>query len=127
VIAYDQNGRAAAEETINTAGKPDHLVLQADRMELTADGKDLSYITAKIVDKNGNLCPDAENELTFRVSGAGRYKVVANGDDTSLEMFHHNHMKAFHGMLVVTVQSADRSGDLVLSVTGKQLKKNNLP
>jgi beta-galactosidase len=126
VIAYDQKGRAAAEETINTAGKPDHLVLEADRMELTADGKDLSYITAKIVDKDGNLCPDAENELTFRVSGAGRYKVVANGDATSLEMFHHNHMKAFHGMLVVTVQSADRSGDLVLSVTGKQLKKNNL-
>ncbi|CAM3929273.1 beta-galactosidase [Pedobacter westerhofensis] len=126
VIAYDQNGKAAAEETVHTAGKPDHLVLEADRRELTADGRDLSYITAKIVDKDGNLCPDAENELTFNVSGAGSYKVVANGDATSLEMFHLNHMKAFHGMLVVTVQSSLKAGELTLGVTGKKLKKNSL-
>ena len=126
VIAYDQNGKAAAEETVHTAGKPDHLVLEADRRELIADGRDLSYITAKIVDKDGNLCPDAENELTFNVSGAGSYKVVANGDATSLEMFHLNHMKAFHGMLVVTVQSSLKAGELTLGVTGKKLKKNSL-
>jgi beta-galactosidase len=126
VVAYDQSGKAVAEETVHTAGKPDHLVLEADRMQLRADGKDLSYITAKIVDKDGNLCPDAENELTFNVSGAGSYKVVANGDATSLEMFHLKHMKAFHGMLVVTVQSSAQPGDLMLSVTGKHLKKNSL-
>jgi len=126
VVAYDQHGKAAAEESVHTAGQPDHIVLEADRSTLTANGRDLSYITAKIVDKDGNLCPDAENELTFRVSGAGSYKVVANGDATSLEMFHLNHMKAFHGMLVVTVQSDQKAGDMILSVTGKQLKKNSL-
>lgn len=126
VIAFDNNGKAVAQEKVSTAGKPDHLVLEADRDTLDADGKDLSYITVKIVDKRGNLCPDAANELTFKVSGAGQYKVAANGDATSLEPFHLNHMKAFHGMLVVTVQSSDQAGEIVLDVAGKLLKKNRL-
>jgi beta-galactosidase len=126
VVAYDKNGKAVAEESVSTAGKPDHLVLEADRSALVADGKDLSYITVKIVDKDGNLCPDAANELKFKVSGAGQYKVVANGDATSLEPFHLNHMKAFHGMLVVTVQASAQMGEIRLDVTGKQLKKNSI-
>jgi beta-galactosidase len=126
VVAYDNSGKAVAEESVSTAGKPDHLVLEADRSSLIADGKDLSYITIKIVDKDGNLCPDAANELEFKVSGAGQYKVVANGDATSLEAFHLNHMKAFHGMLVVTVQASVQMGEIRLDVTGKQLKKNSI-
>ena len=122
VVAYDQAGKAVAEETVHTAGKPDHLVLEADKKELRADGKDLGYVTVKIVDKDGNICPDASNELSFKVSGAGKFKVVANGDAASLEPFHLPHMKAFKGMLVTTVQSGPASGKITLSVSAKGLK-----
>lgn len=126
VVAYDEGGKAVAEETVSTAGKPDHIQLVADRAVLVADGKDLSYITAKIVDKAGNLCPDAEQQLNFKVTGAGIYKVVANGDATNLESFEQPTMKAFKGMLVVTVGSSVAAGKINLTVTGKNLKSATL-
>ena len=122
VVAYDENGKAAAEETVKTAGKPDHLVLESDRTSLSPNGNDLAYVMVKIVDADGNLCPDADNVLNFSVKGEGTYKVVANGDATSLELFHLPHMKAFKGMLVTTLQSSEKAGLITLKVSGKGLK-----
>ncbi len=126
VVAFDDNGNPVAEKEICTAGKPHHLKLSADRDVVTADGKDLSYITVSVVDKDGNLCPDADNQLIFDVSGAGKFKVVCNGDATSLEMFHLPAMKAFSGKLVVTVRSLDKAGEIKLKVTGKGLKPETI-
>ena len=127
VVAYDGNGKPVAEQTVKTAGKPHHIVLESDRKTLMADGKDLAYITASVVDANGTLCPDAENSLNFKVTGNGTYKVVANGDPTSLELFHLPKMKAFKGKLVITVQSTEQAGKLNLSVSAKGLKAAVLP
>ena len=79
-----------------------------------------------MVDKDGNLCPTADNQLDFDVSGAGEFKVVCNGDATSLEMFHLPTMKAFNGKLVVTVQSLEEAGEIELKVKGKGLKAGKL-
>jgi len=122
IVAYDENGKAVAEQTVKTAGKPHHIVLETDRKTLTADGRDLAYITASVVDKDGNLCPDASDLLSFNVTGAGSYKVVANGDPTSLELFHLPQMKVFKGKLVATVQAAEVAGKINLKVSGKGLK-----
>jgi beta-galactosidase len=97
-------------------------VLEADKKELTADGKDLSYVTVKVVDKDGNLCPDASNELNFKVTGAGKFKVTANGDASSLELFQLPHMKTFQGMLVATIQSGIAPGKITLNVSSNGLK-----
>ncbi|KLT65295.1 beta-galactosidase [Pedobacter sp. BMA] len=126
VIAYDENGKVAAEETVKTAGKPHHVKLETDRKTLIADGQDLAYVTASIVDVNGNVCPDANDSLSFQVTGNGSYKVVANGDATNLELFHLPHMKAFNGKLVVTVQSTNKAGSLNLQVSGKGLKTGTI-
>lgn len=122
VVAYDASGKAMADTTIHTAGKPDHLVMEADRKVLDADGKDLSYVTVKVVDKAGNLCPDAANDISFEVTGEGKYKVAANGNAASLELFHLPHMKVFQGMLVATVQSTNKAGKINFSVKSKGLK-----
>jgi len=53
--------------------------------------------------------------------------VVANGDATSLELFHLPKMKAFKGKLVITVQSTEKAGQLNLSVSSKGLKTAVLP
>ncbi len=127
VIAYDENGKVAMEEVVRTAGKPHHIVLTTDRKELTADGQDLAYVTATIVDAKGNVCVNATDQLNFKVTGAGAFKVVANGDATSLELFHLPTMKAFSGSLVVTVQAAEQAGILTLQVSGKGLKTASLP
>ncbi|NOR76222.1 MAG: DUF4982 domain-containing protein [Draconibacterium sp.] len=122
VVAFDDNGKAVAEKKVQTAGKPHHLVLGADREIIAADGEGLSYITVSVVDKDGVLCPNADNQLNFKVSGAGIFKTVCNGDATSLEMFHLRSMKTFSGKLVVTVQSTHNAGELTLKVEGKGLK-----
>jgi beta-galactosidase len=116
VIAYDANGKPAAEQVVRTAGQPHHLVVQADKSSLAADGQDLLCLTVSMVDKDGNLCPDADDELTFDVSGAATFKAVCNGDATSLEMFHLPHMRLFHGQLVVTVQSNKAKGKVKMDV-----------
>lgn len=122
VIAFDSNGKPVAEEQVTTAGKPYKLVLTPDRKEITADGKDLSFVTVSVVDKNGNLCPTANNQLNFEVSGAGKFKAVCNGDATSLESFVKPTMKLFSGKLVVVVQAGKKAGQVQLNVNGKGLK-----
>ncbi|UII24036.1 glycoside hydrolase family 2 TIM barrel-domain containing protein [Fulvivirga ligni] len=123
VVAFDDAGKAVAEKEIKTAGAPHHIELQADRSALTADGQDISFIAATVVDKDGNPCPLADNQLNFKVSGAGSFRAVCNGDATSLEIFHQPTMKAFNGKLVVLVQSSRKAGDIKLTVSGKGLKK----
>ena len=118
-----KNGQEIGRQKIVTAGRPHHLVLEADRDNLKANGEDLAFVTVSIVDENGNLCPTANNQLTFEVTGQADFKVVCNGDPTSLEMFHLPTMKAFNGKLVVTVQSTNEPGDFALHVNGDGLAK----
>ncbi len=122
VVAYDAQGKQAATEEVRTAGKPDHIKLVADRTTLTANGQDLAFVTARVEDAQGNLCPAATDQLQFAVSGAGRFRAVANGDATNLELFHEPRMKAFQGMLVALVETTDKAGDVQLKVSGKGLK-----
>lgn len=126
VVAFDKDGKAVAEEEIHTAGKGYQIVLDADRKTIKADGKDLSYVTVSVVDKNGVPCPTLTNQLQFKVKGKGSYKAACNGDATSLEQFHLPTMKLFSGKLVVTVQSLKEVGNMELTVTGKGLKTATL-
>ena len=126
VVAYDKDGKAVAEKEIHTAGAPHHLELIPDRKIIEADGKDLSFVTVRIVDKEGNLCPGAGHLLNFKVKGTGTYRAGTNGDPACLDLFHLPQMHAFNGMMTAIVQSSDNAGKIVLEVTGKGLKKATL-
>ncbi len=123
VVAYDADGSVAAEREIHTAGKPYRIELEADRTIIKADGKDLSFITVKVLDKDGNLCPTAANEIVFKVKGAGSYCAGANGDPVSLESFQEPHMHVFSGMMTAIVSSSEEPGEIVLEASSKGLKK----
>ncbi|MFK8272610.1 DUF4982 domain-containing protein [Capnocytophaga canimorsus] len=124
VIAYDKNGKAVAEKIVKTAGKPHSLRLTADRNVITADGKDLSFITIEAVDKDGNLCPNVNDLVTFKVSGAGTYRAAANGDATSTDQFHLPKMHLFNGKLVAIVQSSEKAGEITFEAKSKGLKSS---
>ena len=87
---------------------------------LNADGNDLAFVTVSLLDKDGNECPLADDELTFEVTGAGTFKAACNGDATSLEPFTQPQMKLFSGKLVVVVQSKKQKGDITLKVKDTQ-------
>jgi beta-galactosidase len=126
VVAYDATGKVADEKVVRTAGKPHHMELVVDRKELTADGKDLAYVTVRVVDKDGNLCPHDNRMIRFSVKGNGSYRASANGDPTCLDVFHLPQMHAFGGQLTALVQSAETPGEIVFQATAKGLKTARL-
>ena len=126
VVAYDDNGNAVAEKEMRTAGKPHRIVLEADRSEINADGKDLSFITVSVVDRNGNPCPNADHLVNFDVSGEGVYRAGANGDATCLDLFHLPQMHLFSGKLTAIVESTETPGKIVLKASAKGLRSSEI-
>lgn len=121
-VAYDAAGNVVGEETIRTAGKPYRIELEADRSMLSADGKDLSFITVKVVDKDGNLCPDADHLVKFKVKGAGSYRAAANGNPICINQFHLPEMPLFSGMLTAIVQAGDQAGTIQFEASAPGVK-----
>nr|WP_239058238.1 beta-galactosidase GalB [Bacteroides sp. 214] len=126
VVAYDKAGLAVEEKTVRTAGKPHNIELRVDRKEITADGKDLAYITVRVVDKEGNLCPHDARLINFSVKGAGSYRAAANGDPTCLELFHLPQMHAFSGELTAIVQAGETAGTITFEAKAKGLKSGKV-
>ncbi len=121
VVAYDSEGKAVDQSRVETAGASDAISLTPDRKTLQAGCNDLAFVTVSMVDKKGNLVPDADNQLVFEVEGAGSFKAACNGDATSLESFTQPSMRLFHGQLVVVV-AAEKKGNITLKVSDAKKK-----
>lgn len=138
VVTYNQYGEKVGEDVKRTAGEPAQMKFSVETPDhepiacmvegctdehnllLNADGNDLAFVTVSLLDKDGNECPLADDELTFEVTGAGTFKAACNGDATSLESFTQPQMKLFSGKLVVVVQSKKQKGDITLKVKDTQ-------
>ena len=79
-----------------------------------------------MVDKDGNLCPDAAHLVHFKVKGAGQYRAAANGNAASLDLFHLPQMHAFSGQCTAIVQAGKMPGTLTLEASAKGLKSARL-
>lgn len=114
-VVARKDGRQVGEQTIRTAGTPDRLVLNADRLVLNADGRSMAFVEVNVVDKDGNLCPSAENQIYFDVDGEAVIAGVDNGAQASTERFKDNKRKAFNGKCLVVLQSTDNAGTITLT------------
>ncbi len=103
-IAY-KGGKQVAVKEVRTAGAPTQIRLSPDRTAIAADGDDLSFITVRIEDKDGNVVPGADNLVRFQVEGAGRIAAVDNGNPATVEPFQADCRKAFSGMALLIVRS----------------------
>lgn len=121
-VVSRKDGKAVLEKEIHTAGEPAQIRLTADRNEIKSDGRDLSFVTVEVLDKDGNLCPNADNQIMFDVQGAGFIAGVDNGSPVSMEKFKADHRKAFYGKCLVVVQSDGKSGGIKLTATSEGLK-----
>ena len=125
VVVYDEKGDKAGEQTVRTAGKAASLqtdVWTQNGGTLKADGNDMAFVTVSLTDKRGTLVPDGDDQLTFEVTGAGRFEAVCNGDATSLEPFVKPTMRLFNGQLVVIVRSGRQAGTVRLKVSDARRK-----
>lgn len=105
VVALDEDGKPAMSKEVKTAGPPARLELEADRSRIRADGEDLSFITVRVVDEEGVLCPLADNLVRFTLNGPAEIAAVDNGDQTSTEPFLADYRKAFHGLCLLVIRS----------------------
>ncbi len=124
-ISY-KNGEKVLEKEIHTAGKAAKIELLADRTEIQADGSDLSFITVKVTDKDGNMVPDAANLINFEVHGAGFIAGVDNGYQASTEPFKASYRKAFNGMCLLIVQNNEKAGKINIVASSDGLGAANL-
>lgn len=118
-----KNGKVVLVKEIETAGKPAKIELLADRTEITADGKDLSFVTVRVLDDKGNVVPDADNLIQFKLEGEATIAGVDNGFQASLEPFKADYRKAYHGLCLAIVQAKQKAGKLKLRATSAGLKE----
>jgi beta-galactosidase len=103
VVAY-KNGAKWATDTMKTAGSPARLKLEPDRAQIRADGRDLSFVTLTVTDKDDWMAPRADNRIHFDVTGPGEIVATDNGDPTNLEPFQSHDRAAFNGLCLVIIR-----------------------
>jgi beta-galactosidase len=121
-----KNGQTVATVEVSTTGDPAAVELSVDRENLRADRRDVAHVTVKVVDAQGRVHPDADNEITFEIQGEGRLIGLDNGDMSNLEDFKGKQRKAFHGLCLAIVQSNANAGSIRVTATSPGLKSSTV-
>ena len=122
VVAY-KGGRKWAVDTVKTALAPAGLEAKPDRSGIRGDGRDLSFVTVRVVDANGITVPRADNPLKFRIEGPGEIVATDNGDPSSFEPFPLPQRRAFNGLCLVIVRSQPgKTGRIALTAASDGLR-----
>ena len=110
---------------MRTAGEPARLRLTPDRTSLKADGDDLSYVLVEAVDKDGNLCPLAMNDVKLRLEGPATIAGVGNGDHHFPAEFDADHVALFYGKAMLIVRAAEQKGGAIrVTATSEGLRED---
>lgn len=104
VVVY-KDGKPWAEDLVRTTGPVSQISMTADRMQIDADGSDLSFVTVRLADRAGITVPRANNRIAFTITGPGEIVAIDNGDATDLEPFRSPTRRAFNGLALVVVRS----------------------
>ncbi|GGA66414.1 beta-galactosidase [Flavobacterium palustre] len=121
-----ENDKEVETTILKTAKKAAKIKLTADRKEITADGQDLSYVVVELLDENGVLDPNATNQLTFNISGAGTIVGVDNASLKDTDLYVANTRKAWNGRAMVIIKSTKKAGVINFEVTSPSLEKSTL-
>jgi len=120
VVGYI-DGKKVTEKQIKTAGKPAKIELIADRNLIKSDGEDMVFVTVRVVDKEGNLCPNSDNLINFEIEGQGDIVAVGNGNAATTESFQSSKRKAFSGQCMVFIKSSKQPGYINLKARSEGL------
>jgi beta-galactosidase len=122
VVTY-KDGKIWATDEVKTAGEPAKLKLEPDRHEISADGRDLSFVTVTVTDKAGLTAPWADNQIHFEIEGPGKIVATDNGDPTTFELFQSHDRQAFNGLCLVIVSGKPgQPGQIKLMAKSEGLK-----
>jgi beta-galactosidase len=125
-VAYKE-GKVIGEAMVQTAGEPYSIKLTPDRSNIEATGNDLSYVLMEVYDKDGNLCPLADNLINIEIKGPGEIAGVGNGNPQSLDPFVSNQGRLFYGKAMLIVRSKENeAGEIVIEARSEGLKTSKI-
>ena len=116
-----KNGQPVMTTKRETTGAAAKLMLKPDRQEISADGEDVAFFTVEVHDAQGRLVPITENDITFKVTGAGAIIGTGNGDPTNHQPDTGSSRKAFAGLGMAVVQATKSAGTINVEATSPGL------
>lgn len=120
------NGKITANNILKTTGEPDKIILDSDRSSIHADGADIASVQILVTDKEGNIVPDANNQITINVTGAGKNAGMGNGDSNNIEPYKSNHHGVYEGKARLYIQSDGSKGSIEIEASSKGLQSAKL-
>ncbi len=120
------NGKVVASEEFKTAGKPAKVVLSVNKNLLSNTWDDVAFVTAKVYDSEGNLCPNADELVRFDITGAGFITAVDNGNIASHEMYKAMQRHAYRGICVALVKANQPLGKITVKATADGLTGSSI-
>lgn len=121
-VVTRKNGKQVLVKEIQTAGKPERIELVAEKTNLRADGNDLCFVTVRITDRNGNLAPNADNKISFSVSGSGKIAGTDNGYQADTLCLKSPVRNCWKGLALAIIQSGEKKGNITLTAKSPGLK-----
>jgi len=122
-VGYNTSSETLCEKEILTAGPSSSIELIPDRTTILSDGNDLSFVTVKITDKEGNLCPEADNLVHFSIEEEGTLACVGNGNPACIESYQENRRSAFHGICLLVIKSTANPGEVNITARSGDLEQ----
>ncbi len=120
-VAYDENGNVVARDEVSSFGDPVRIVLEPEKAEMRADGRDLIYVAISTVDENGVFVGNGRSRMNVSVSGAGRLIGLDNGDSTDYEPYKCTSRRLFSGRLMAIIASNGKAGKINVTVSSPAL------
>lgn len=122
-VSLDANGHEVMESILQTSGEPASIKLTTDRKHILASGEDLAYITLEVIDKNGNIVPDANIPLNVDVKGRATLLAAASANHKDLEPKTSSKVTTYKGRAIVVIRSGSKSGKATVTVSSTKLNK----
>lgn len=118
-------GKEVAAEELKTAGAPAKIILSVDKNKIGSRWDDVAFVTAKVYDEQGNICPNADNLIRFTLSGNGIIDAVDNGSITSHEMYKTQQRHAYRGVVMANIKG-NIAGNLEVKATADGLEAGSV-
>lgn len=124
-VEYDGKEEGASF-TLRTTGEPVALRLVSDRVSATADGKDLVYVTAELVDADGQVVYDSLRTVRFSIEGEGTILACGNACPYDMESFRNPSPRLYNGRAQAIVKTTPVAGTFTLRATSDGLPEQTV-
>lgn len=121
-VSLDASGKVMAESILRTSGEPAAIRLTSDRKQIAANGQDLAYVKLEVVDKDGNLVPDAALPVTVNVKGQGTMLAAATANLRDIEPKTTSKVTTWNGQALIIVRSGKKTGKVTVSAVSDEVK-----